>query len=137
MPLYDFMYQTVDKTTDDLYESSIIGRNDKIDVVHLTHPTSLRSIYHLRLGFAYLASQPYISKWYLLAMWPVSTLLMLLVWIFDHTFTVESNKLNKLRMQVWAIPRYSFHVSFHFFFRQLSYITLPMRVALDLCMDVL
>ncbi|KAF9586851.1 hypothetical protein IFM89_039926 [Coptis chinensis] len=109
MPIYDYMYGTMDKTTDDLYEVSIIGREEKIDVVHLTHPTSLHSIYQLRLGFAYLASQPYTSKWYLWLMWPVTTFLMLVVWIFNYTFTVEKIKLDKLNMQVWAIPRYSFH----------------------------
>ncbi|PIA36292.1 hypothetical protein AQUCO_03400292v1 [Aquilegia coerulea] len=111
MPLYDHMYGTMDKTTDNLYEISTIGREDKIDVVHLTHPTSLHSIYQLRLGFSYLASQPYTSKWYLWSMWPVTTFLMLVIWIFNCTFTVEKQKLDKLEMQVWAIPRYSFHYS--------------------------
>ncbi|KAL5702381.1 aldehyde oxygenase (deformylating) [Ranunculus cassubicifolius] len=109
MPIYDYMYKTVDKTTDSLYEISANGREDNIDVVYLTHPTSLNSIYQLRLGFAYLASRPYTSQWYLWMIWPVTTFLMMLIWLFDRTFTVENNKLDKLKMQVWAIPRYSFH----------------------------
>ncbi|KAJ8616208.1 hypothetical protein MRB53_035580 [Persea americana] len=108
MPIYDYIYGTEDKTSDSLYETSHEGRKEMTDVVHLTHPTTLHSIYHLRLGFASLASKPYASKWYLWIMWPVTWASMLLTWIFGSTFTVEKNKLDKLKMQTWAIPRYSF-----------------------------
>ncbi|KAL4190491.1 hypothetical protein AMTRI_Chr07g75910 [Amborella trichopoda] len=111
MPIYDYMYNTVDKTTDSVYESSIEGREDTTDVVHLTHPTSLHSIYHLRLGFAYLAAEPYSSKWYLWLMCPLSFVLMLVTWIFGCTFVVEKNKLYEHKMQTWAIPRYNFQYS--------------------------
>ncbi|XP_077250811.1 very-long-chain aldehyde decarbonylase GL1-5-like [Tasmannia lanceolata] len=108
MPFYDYLYDTVDKSSDDLYETSLEGKEERIDVVHLTHPTTLQSIYHLRLGFASVASKPYASKWYLWMMWPMTWMSMLLAWIFGSTFTVEKNRLNKLKMQTWAIPRYSF-----------------------------
>ena len=110
MPIYDYIDGTEDKTSDSLYETSHEGRKEMTDVVHLTHPTTLHSIYHLRLGFASLASKPYASKWYLWIMWPVTWASMLLTWIFGSTFTVEKNKLDKLKMQTWAIPRYSFQV---------------------------
>ncbi|KAF6145538.1 hypothetical protein GIB67_037571 [Kingdonia uniflora] len=109
MPIYDFMYRTMDKTTDTLFEVSSIGREEKVDVIHITHPTYLRSIYQLRLGFAYLASQPYKSKWYLWVLWPITVVMMLLLWVLNCTFTVEKNQLSELKMQVWAIPRYTFH----------------------------
>ncbi|KAJ8616207.1 hypothetical protein MRB53_035579 [Persea americana] len=108
MPMYDYIYGTEDKTSDSLYETSHEGRKEMTDVVYLTHPTTLDSIYHLRLGFASLASKPYASKWYLWIMWPVTWASMLMTWIFGSTFTVEKNKLDKLKMQTWAIPRYSF-----------------------------
>ncbi|XP_077229343.1 very-long-chain aldehyde decarbonylase GL1-5-like isoform X2 [Tasmannia lanceolata] len=111
MPVYDYIYGTVDESSDDLYEISLKGKEEKIHVVHLTHPTTLQSIYHLRLGFASVASQPYASKWYLWLMWPVTWGSMLLTWIFGATFTVEKNTLNNLKMQTWAIPRYSFQYS--------------------------
>lgn len=110
MPIYDYIYGTEDKTSDSLYETSHEGRKEMPDVVHLTHPTTLDSIYHLRLGFASLASKPYASKWYMWMMWPVTWASMLLTWMFGSTFTVEKNMLDKLKMQTWAIPRYSFQV---------------------------
>ncbi|XP_077250814.1 very-long-chain aldehyde decarbonylase GL1-5-like isoform X2 [Tasmannia lanceolata] len=108
MPMYDYIYGTVDKSSDDLYEASLKGKEERTDVVHLTHPTTLQSIYHLRLGLASLASKPHTSKWYLWMMGPISWGSMLLTWIFGSTFVVESTTLNKVKMQTWAIPRYSF-----------------------------
>ena len=110
MPFYDYIYHTVDKATDDLYENSIKGKEETPDVVHLTHLTTLQSIYHLRLGFASLASRPYNSKWYTLLMWPMAGLSLVLTWFYGSSFTVERNKLKHLKMQTWVIPRYSFQV---------------------------
>ncbi|KAK1694742.1 hypothetical protein QYE76_011439 [Lolium multiflorum] len=78
-------------------------------VVHLTHLTSLQSIYHIRTGFAQYASKPYNSMWQLQIMWPVTWLFMVLTWAYGSWFTVERNVMKKLRMQSWAIPRYSFN----------------------------
>ncbi|XP_072955630.1 very-long-chain aldehyde decarbonylase GL1-4-like [Typha angustifolia] len=108
MPFYDYIYSTMDKSTDDLYEKSVEGKEETPDLVHLTHPTTLQSIYHLRLGFASVASKPYSNKWYMILMWPVAWLSMVLSWIYGSTFTVERITLKKLKMQTWAIPRYNF-----------------------------
>lgn len=109
MPFYDYIYNTMDKSTDALYENSLKGKEKEVDVVHLTHLTSLQSIYHIRTGFAQYASKPYTSMWQLRIMWPVSWLSMVLTWTYGSWFTVERNSMKKLRMQSWAIPRYSFH----------------------------
>ncbi|KAF6994538.1 hypothetical protein CFC21_011214 [Triticum aestivum] len=109
MPFYDYIYNTMDKSTDTLYENSLKGKEKEVDVVHLTHLTSLQSIYHIRTGFAQYASKPYTSMWQLRIMWPVSWLSMVLTWAYGSWFTVERNSMKKLRMQSWAIPRYNFH----------------------------
>ncbi|XP_068653701.1 very-long-chain aldehyde decarbonylase GL1-5-like [Aristolochia californica] len=108
MPFYDYLYGTADKSSDSLYEASHEGTKEAPDVVHLTHPTTLDSIYHLRLGFASFASKPYSSKWYLSLVWPFTWLSTLLTTAIGSTFTVERNRLDKLKMQTWAIPRFSF-----------------------------
>jgi len=110
MPFYDYIYNTMDKSSDALYEKSRKAKEDTVDVVHLTHLTSLQSIYHMRPGFAEYASKPYTSKWYMRMMWPVSWLSMVLTWTYGTSFAVERNIMKKLKMQSWAIPRYSFHV---------------------------
>ncbi|KAI5016423.1 hypothetical protein ZWY2020_006274 [Hordeum vulgare] len=109
MPLYDYIYNTMDKSSDKLHEKSLDNKQEAIDVVHLTHLTSLQSIYHMRPGFAEFASKPYASKWYMRIMWPLSWLSMVLTWVYGSWFTVERNVMEKLRIQSWAIPRYNFH----------------------------
>ncbi|KAF9616351.1 hypothetical protein IFM89_029605 [Coptis chinensis] len=108
MPFYDYLYGTMDNATDSLYETSLKGKTEKPDVIHLTHPTTLESIYHLRPGFPSLASGPYGEKWYFWMLWPVTYGCMLTSWIYDSVFTVERHIYNDLKMQTWAVPRYSF-----------------------------
>ncbi|XP_010255640.1 PREDICTED: protein ECERIFERUM 1-like [Nelumbo nucifera] len=112
MPIYDYMYATMDDSSDTVYETSHKGQQETPHVVHLTHLTTLESIYHLRPGFASLASGPYTPKWYLWMLWPVTYVSMLFAWISSSIFTVERNLFNELKMQTWAIPRYSFQYLF-------------------------
>ncbi|XP_049412073.1 very-long-chain aldehyde decarbonylase CER1-like isoform X6 [Solanum stenotomum] len=106
MPMYDYLYGSVDKSSDTLYEKSLEREAEVPDVVHLTHLTTLESIYHLRLGFASLASKPHASKWYLLLMWPITLCSIVLTWCYGHTFVVERNLFKNLKLQTWAIPKY-------------------------------
>ncbi|KAJ4784389.1 Fatty acid hydroxylase superfamily [Rhynchospora pubera] len=108
MPFYDYVYNTMDKSSDDLYERSLKGKEESIDVVHLTHPTTLQSIFHFRLGFAAFASNPFHSKWYMIVMSPVYWISMMVTWLYGSTFTVERNTMDDQKMQTWAIPRYTF-----------------------------
>jgi aldehyde decarbonylase len=111
MPLYDYIYGTMDKSTDELYETSVLKREaESPDVVHLTHLTTPESVYHLRLGFASLASKPHTSKWYMWLIWPLTLFFMMLTWLYGRTFVVERHRLDKMRLQTWAIPKYSIQV---------------------------
>ncbi|KAL2511559.1 Protein ECERIFERUM 1 [Abeliophyllum distichum] len=107
MPLYDYIYGTMDSSTDSLYQKSLQRKEEAPDVIYLTHLTTPESIYHLRLGFAALASKPYNSTWYLWLMWPVTLWSMMVTWIYGRTFTVERNVFEHLKLQTWAIPKYS------------------------------
>ncbi|PIA41381.1 hypothetical protein AQUCO_02200062v1 [Aquilegia coerulea] len=108
MPIYDLMYGTMDKASDSLHESSLGRIDNSPHVVYLTHPTTLDSVYHLHVGFASFASDPYKSKWYMWMLWPLTLWSMLLTWVSGHSFVVERNIFNHLKMQTWAIPRYRF-----------------------------
>ncbi|XP_047153840.1 very-long-chain aldehyde decarbonylase CER1-like [Vigna umbellata] len=108
MPFYDYIYGTIDKNSDQLHDSALKREEETPDVVHLTHLTTPKSIYHLRLGFSSLASKPYQPKWYLFFMWPLTAFSMILTWICGRTFIVEENRLDKLKLQTWAIPKYNF-----------------------------
>ncbi|CAN4112483.1 unnamed protein product [Withania somnifera] len=108
MPIYDYIFGTMDKSSDELYEKSVKRKSEVPDVVHLTHLTTLESIYHLRLGLASLASkpQPASSKWYLWLTWPVTLWSMMFTWIYGHTLVIERNLFKDLRLQTWAIPKF-------------------------------
>uniref|UniRef100_A0A453CIF9 aldehyde oxygenase (deformylating) n=1 Tax=Aegilops tauschii subsp. strangulata TaxID=200361 RepID=A0A453CIF9_AEGTS len=111
MPFYDYIYNTMDSSTDELYERTLKGTEETPDLVHLTHMTNLRSTYHLRVGIASIASRPSESPvWYMWMIWPVAWLSMVLAWVYGSSaFVIESLTLKKFKMQTWAIPRYNFH----------------------------
>ncbi|XP_059651693.1 very-long-chain aldehyde decarbonylase CER1-like [Cornus florida] len=111
MPIYDYIYGTMDKSTDTLYKDSLKRQEESPDVVHLTHLTTPDSIYHLRLGFASLASKPHTSSWYLWLMWPVTFWSMIITYLYGRTFILERNIFRKLKLQSWAVPRYSIQYS--------------------------
>ncbi|CAM0903826.1 unnamed protein product [Alopecurus aequalis] len=110
MPFYDYIYNTMDNSTDELYERTLKGTEETPDVVHLTHMTTLQSTYHLRIGIASIASRPSDNPvWYMWMIWPMAWLSMVFAWAYGTSaFVIESLKLNKLKMQTWAIPRYNF-----------------------------
>ncbi|XP_054779990.1 very-long-chain aldehyde decarbonylase CER1-like isoform X2 [Prosopis cineraria] len=109
IPIYDYIYGTVDESTDETYETSLKKPNDSPDVIHLTHLTTLDSIYHLPLGFASLASKPQTSNWYLRFMWPLTFGFIPMAWIFGRTFVSERNTFKKLNLQSWVVPRFTKH----------------------------
>lgn len=109
MPIYDYIYGTWDRSTDTVHETSLGKEEDMADVVHLTHLTNSESVYHNRLGFASLASRPenpsgYMMCWLLL--WPITCWWLVVNCIFGRTFIAEGNTFEKLKMQLWVVPRY-------------------------------
>ncbi|CAN8296016.1 unnamed protein product [Cochlearia groenlandica] len=108
MPLYDYMYGTMDETSDTLYEKSLERGEDRVDVVHLTHLTTPESIYHLRIGLASFASYPFSYKWYMLFLRPFTSLISMLFTLFlSRLFVAERNSFQKLNLQSWIIPRFN------------------------------
>lgn len=108
MPLYDYIHGTMDKSSDALHEASLERQQDLPDVVHLTHLTTPDSVFHLQVGLASFASRPQNFKWY---MWPLTWWSILINFIYGTTFVVERNLLGKLKLQTWAIPRYTIQYS--------------------------
>ncbi|XP_040377421.1 very-long-chain aldehyde decarbonylase GL1-6 [Oryza brachyantha] len=114
MPMYDYIYGTMDKSSDDLYERTLQGREQqqaaRPDVVHLTHLTAPESLFHLRLGFASVASAPLgAASAGRLAIRAASSLASPLLSLFASTFRSEANRLDKLNIETWVIPRFTSH----------------------------
>ncbi|CAL1390462.1 unnamed protein product [Linum trigynum] len=111
MPLYDHLYATVDRSTDDLHEKSLSRGDESPDVVHLTHLTTPESVYRLRLGFAYLAASPSADDGRLRLLhrllWPVTLWTMALTWLYGRAaFVLERHRFGDVRLQTWALPKY-------------------------------
>ncbi|KAL8495776.1 hypothetical protein ACS0TY_019764 [Phlomoides rotata] len=108
MPFYDYIHGTTDKLSDALHETSLKRRGDVPDVVHLTHLTTPDSLFHLQVGFASVAATPLnYSTWYMWLMWPITWCSVILNCFFGRTFVVERNFFEDLKVQSWAIPRYT------------------------------
>lgn len=114
MPLYDYIYGTMDETSDTLYEKSLERGEDRVDVVHLTHLTTPESIYHLRIGLASFASYPFSYRWFMGLLWPFTSLSMLFTLFYASLFVSERNSFEKLNLQSWIIPRYNLQVLIFF-----------------------
>ncbi|XP_055959576.1 very-long-chain aldehyde decarbonylase CER1-like [Mercurialis annua] len=107
MPFYDYIYDTIDKSSDSLYETSLEKPQEFPTLVHLTHFTTPASIYHLRLGFASFASRPLTcTPSYVAILSPFTYLFMVLASFFGRVFVSERNILNNVVSQTWIIPRY-------------------------------
>ncbi|KAJ0262233.1 Protein CER1-like 2 [Hirschfeldia incana] len=110
MPMYDYIYGTNDKCSDSLYESSLEEEEEKPDAIHLTHLTSLDSIYHLRLGFASLSSHPLSSRCYLVLMRPFTLIIsFILTYFSSRTFVFERNRFGDLTLHSHLLPKFSSH----------------------------
>ncbi|EAY87991.1 hypothetical protein EE612_014430 [Oryza sativa] len=112
MPVYDYIYGTTDKSSDELYERTLQGRDEaawRPDVVHLTHLTAPESVFHNRLGFAAVASNPLgaAASGHLLR--AASAVASPLLSLFASTFRSEANRLDKLNIETWVIPRFTSH----------------------------
>ncbi|URD77923.1 WAX2 C-terminal domain, partial [Musa troglodytarum] len=101
MPFHDYIYGTVDMSTEKLYKNSLKGKEETPDVVDLTHLTTLQSIYHLRIGLSSLASKPFVPRVHLLLAWPLSYAVLLLTCISASASTLERHRLKKLK--VWLV----------------------------------
>jgi aldehyde decarbonylase len=116
MPFYNYMYNTMEKSSDEVYEGALKIKEETPYFIHLTHMTTLQSTYHLRIGIASIASKPSDdSVWYAWMIWHVAWLSMILAWVYGSSaFVIERLQMKKFKMQAWAIPRYNFQIMYLF-----------------------
>ena len=121
MPIYDYMYGTNDKSSDSLYETSLEQEEEKPDAIHLTHLTSLDSIYHFRLAFSSLSSHPLSSRCYLILMRPLTIIISFILTSFSsRTFVFERNRFRDLTIHSHLLPKFSSHVCFYSLFSNIK-----------------
>jgi aldehyde decarbonylase len=111
MPLYDHLYGTADKSSDDLYERALHAREEAPDVVHLTHLTTPASLLRLRLGFASLAAAPApLASRYCTSLLAAPARPLAAFLARTTAFRSEANRLHKLNLETWVVPTYTSQV---------------------------
>ena len=111
MPLYDYVYGTADKTSDELYEKAITGAAVPVkapDVVFMAHGTELLSVFHLPFVLRSFSSRPFVSAWWLKPFWPLCVPFVLLLRIFGSSFVADRHRLRHLNCETWVTPAWGF-----------------------------
>ena len=116
VPLYDYVYGTVDIDTESCREKSLDRKEESPDIIYLTHLVEPESIYQIRLGFSSLASKPQTSfAWYLRMLLPVTIFSRLITWYYGKAFVVERNVFRNRTIQSWVVPKHRIQVCVHLF----------------------
>lgn len=122
MPIYDHIYGTVDKASDELYKKAIAGEavpNKSPDVVFLAHGTELLSVFHLPFALRSFSSRPFEAKWWLKPLWPLCLPVFFLVRLLGKPFVADKHRLRKLKLQTWVTPAWGIQF---FLKREYSYL---------------
>ncbi|XP_038682649.1 very-long-chain aldehyde decarbonylase CER1-like [Tripterygium wilfordii] len=89
MPIYDYIYNTMDKSTDSVYQTSLQRPQDSPDVVHLTHLTTP-------------------ANTFIWSLWPLTIWSRALSWFYGNGFVVtHRNCFEKIVSQTWLIPTHT------------------------------
>eukprot|EP00241_Pyramimonas_parkeae_P017406 CAMPEP_0114286796 /NCGR_PEP_ID=MMETSP0059-20121206/5942_1 /TAXON_ID=36894 /ORGANISM="Pyramimonas parkeae, Strain CCMP726" /LENGTH=621 /DNA_ID=CAMNT_0001407847 /DNA_START=149 /DNA_END=2014 /DNA_ORIENTATION=+ len=108
MPVYDYVYGTMDPKSDALHASSWEGGrmagDAKPDVVFLAHGTEMLSVFHLPFMGRNLSAHPFRPSWYLYPLYPLAVVIFLFLRVFGTPFTAMKHRLQKMRLHVRVIP---------------------------------
>ena len=109
MPLYDYVYGTVDAASWSLHASALAGTAVPVvapDAVFLAHGTEVLSLLHLPFAFRGLAAHPWAPPLAFYLLWPLLVPLALCVAAFGRVFTADKHSLGPLRLETWVTPAF-------------------------------
>jgi len=109
MPLYDYVYGTVDPASDSLHAAALAGAAVPVlapDAVFLAHGTEVLSLLHLPFACRGLAAHPWAPQLALYALWPLVLPLAVAVAAFGRVFTADKHQLGALRLETWVTPAF-------------------------------
>ncbi|KAK6235187.1 hypothetical protein SCA6_010524 [Theobroma cacao] len=96
-PFYDYVYGTVDKSTDTLYETTIKREAESPDVT----PSTI-----CLLGSLHCPPSPKLPNG-TSSLCGLSRSGLCSTWIYGHAFISERNAFKKLKLQAWVVPKYN------------------------------
>ncbi|XAR66697.1 hypothetical protein NMG60_11013010 [Bertholletia excelsa] len=109
MPLYDALGNTINAKSWQLHKKISSGDNCRIpDFVFLAHAVDISSSVHSPFVFRSYASMPYTFKIFLLPLWPITFVVMLVMWAKARTFSFSFYYLRGRLHNTWCVPRFGF-----------------------------
>ncbi|GLT49622.1 hypothetical protein SLA2020_231680 [Shorea laevis] len=111
MPLFDAMGKTLNSNSWQLHQkvssdSAKSGRTP--DFVFLAHVVDITSALHAQFVLRSFASLPFVTRIFLLPMWPGAVVAMLMMWAWSKSFLFSFYNLRGRLHQTWVVPRFGF-----------------------------
>ncbi|TYH60454.1 hypothetical protein ES332_D08G293600v1 [Gossypium tomentosum] len=111
MPLFDAMWNTLNRNSWQLHNkiTSNSGENGRVpDFVFLAHIVDVMSAMHIPFVNRSFASIPFSTRMFLLPFWPVTLMILLMMWAWSKTFLHTFYNLRGRLYQTWVVPRFGF-----------------------------
>ncbi|GAV69387.1 FA_hydroxylase domain-containing protein/Wax2_C domain-containing protein [Cephalotus follicularis] len=111
MPLFDAMWNTLNSKSWELHKkiSLAAGKNGRApDFVFLAHVVDVASALHSPFLYRSFSSLPYQTRLFMLPAWPITFLVMLVMWVKSKTFLYSFYNLRGRLHQTWVVPRFGF-----------------------------
>ena len=114
MPIYDYAYGTMDKSSEELYDKAIEGKaspKTTPDVVFMAHGTELLSMFHLPFAFRSFSSRPFTTdSWMLKMLWPLTLPAVAALRFLPgvKAFVSDKHRLKNMNIETWVTPAWGF-----------------------------
>ncbi|MBA0784182.1 hypothetical protein Gotri_001775, partial [Gossypium trilobum] len=111
MPLFDALGSTLNTKSLELHKkiTSNSGKNGRVpDFVFLAHVVDIMSAMHAPFALRSFASTPFCMRMFLLPFWPLTFIIMLVMWGWSKTFLFSFYNLRGRLHQTWVVPRFGF-----------------------------
>ncbi|CAI0394134.1 unnamed protein product [Linum tenue] len=111
MPIFDAIGKTLNSKSWELHKKirSQAGKYGRVpDFVFLAHVVDVSSAMHAPFVFRTFASLPYRFQAFLIPCWPITFVVMLVMWAKARTFGFTFYNLRGKLHETWVVPRFGF-----------------------------
>ncbi|KAI9125938.1 hypothetical protein K1719_003356 [Acacia pycnantha] len=109
MPLFDLLGNTLNDKSWKLHKDLSSGKNGRVpDFVFLAHAVDVASSLHSAFVFRSFASLPYTMRIFIVPLWPITLMIIFVMWAFSKTYLHNFYHLRGRLHQTWVVPRIGF-----------------------------
>jgi hypothetical protein len=115
MPLYDWMYGTLDPNSWNLFEKASAGvavPHKAPHTVFLAHGTELLSVFHLPFISRQFAAHPFKTHWLMYVLWPLTLPILVVLRFVGRVFVADKHRLGHLALETWVTPAFAIEYFF-------------------------